>query len=207
MRDGLARAVTQIREVMLDLHPVQLQVGGLESALRAICTQQAAAGRLRVPRSRSSRPRRGRRDELVLSLGARAAAQRRQARRRPRGRSCAWRSRDEGVRLEVTDDGTGFAPDRLREALGQGHIGLASSRERAEAIGGTFRVGPRDDGRPGTQARRRPALLSALAGDRARDLAPPGALAVGLGARQPAADDLLQLPRRARSPAAGPLIA
>ena len=37
-------------------------------------------------------------------------------------------------------------------ALGEGHIGLASSRERAEAIGGSFRVGARDDGRPGTQA-------------------------------------------------------
>ncbi len=56
------------------------------------------------------------------------------------------------MRLEVIDDGVGFPPDRLGEALGQGHIGLASSRERAEAIGGSFRVGPRDDGVAGTQA-------------------------------------------------------
>ena len=44
------------------------------------------------------------------------------------------------------------ARSRLGDALGEGHIGVASSRERAEAIGGSFRVGPRDDGRPGTQA-------------------------------------------------------
>ena len=56
------------------------------------------------------------------------------------------------MRLDVIDDGAGFAPERLAEALGAGHIGLASSRERAEAIGGAFRVGPRDDGERGTQA-------------------------------------------------------
>jgi two-component system NarL family sensor kinase len=58
----------------------------------------------------------------------------------------------DAVRVDVVDDGAGFAPERLGEALGEGHIGLASSRERAEAIGGSFRVGPRDDGQPGTQA-------------------------------------------------------
>jgi len=56
------------------------------------------------------------------------------------------------VRLDVVDDGVGLSEDRLPEALGSGHIGLASSRERAEAVGGSFRVGPRDDGRRGTQA-------------------------------------------------------
>ena len=59
---------------------------------------------------------------------------------------------EDTVRLDVVDDGVGLAEDRLPEALGSGHIGLASSRERAEAIGGSFRVGPRDDGLPGTQA-------------------------------------------------------
>ena len=60
---------------------------------------------------------------------------------------------EEGVvRLDVVDDGVGLAEDRLPEALGSGHIGLASSRERAEAIGGSFGVGTRDDGQPGTQA-------------------------------------------------------
>jgi signal transduction histidine kinase len=61
-------------------------------------------------------------------------------------------SEDAAVRLDVVDDGAGFPSDRLADALGRGHIGVASSRERAEAIGGSFRVGPRDDGRPGTQA-------------------------------------------------------
>ena len=150
VRDGLARAVTQIREVMLDLHPVQLQVGGLESALRAICAQQAAAaGYVCVVEIEPGAA--GHRDELVLSLARELL---RNAAKHARAREVAVRVtlEDAGVHLEVTDDGTGFAADRLGDALGQGHIGVASSRERAEAIGGSFRVGPRDDGRPGTQA-------------------------------------------------------
>jgi len=147
---GLARAVTQIREVMLDLHPVQLQVGGLESALQAICHQQArAAGyacRVEIEPAAS-----GRRDELVLSL---ARELMRNAAKHAGAREVLVRVTSEGaaVRLEVADDGGGFPAERLADALGRGHIGVASSRERAEAIGGSFRVGPRDDGRPGTQA-------------------------------------------------------
>ena len=48
--------------------------------------------------------------------------------------------RDEGedVVLEITDDGRGMPAERPAEALRSGHIGLASTRERVEAIGGTF---------------------------------------------------------------------
>jgi two-component system NarL family sensor kinase len=150
VHDGLARAVTQIRDVMLDLHPVQLQVGGLESALRAICAQQAATGgyacRVEIAAEASER-----RDELVLSLARELL---RNAAKHAGASVVDVRVavEDGAVRLDVIDDGSGFDPERLAEALGAGHIGLASSRERAEAIGGSFRVGPREDGERGTQA-------------------------------------------------------
>ena len=150
VRQGLARAVSQIREVMLDLHPVQLQVGGLESALRAICAQQASAsGYECVVRIEPAAA--GRRDELVLSL-ARELLRNAGKHARAERVDVSVGLEQGAVRLEVVDDGVGFADDRLPEALGSGHIGLASSRERAEAVGGSFRVGPRDDGLPGTQA-------------------------------------------------------
>ena len=93
VRDGLARAVRQIREVMLDLHPVQLQVGGLESALRAICAQQAAAAGYACAVEIEPAAA-GRRDELVMSLarellrnaGKHARARRGARARRARGR-------------------------------------------------------------------------------------------------------------------------
>ena len=47
---------------------------------------------------------------------------------------------DDGVvALDVTDDGSGFDPGRLEEALDHG-FGLASMRERVEQIGGTLAV-------------------------------------------------------------------
>jgi PAS domain S-box-containing protein len=148
--DGLTRAISQIRQVMLDLHPVQLQVGGLESALRAICAQQAAASGYRCEVEIEPAAE-GRRDELVLSVARELL---RNAGKHADAREVAVRVAVEGpaVRLEVIDDGAGIDPVRLAEALAEGHIGLASSRERAEAIGGSFDVTPREDGRPGTQA-------------------------------------------------------
>jgi len=91
------------------------------------------------------------RDPLVLSLARellRNAAKHARASRV----AVAVRGAADGVVLEVTDDGVGIPEGRLQEALAQGHVGVASSRERAEAIGGSFRVGPRDDEHPGTQA-------------------------------------------------------
>jgi nitrogen fixation/metabolism regulation signal transduction histidine kinase len=43
------------------------------------------------------------------------------------------------VTLAVMDDGTGFDPGRLEEALDHG-FGLASMRERVEQIGGTLNL-------------------------------------------------------------------
>ncbi|MEA2310453.1 MAG: two-component system, NarL family, sensor kinase, partial [Solirubrobacteraceae bacterium] len=93
----------------------------------------------------------GRRDELVLSL-ARELLRNVAKHAGATKVTVEVRHTPAGVLLDVTDDGTGVLPGRLEDALAQGHIGVASSRERAEAIGGRLRVGARSDGRPGAQA-------------------------------------------------------
>ena len=50
------------------------------------------------------------------------------------------------VRLEVRDAGPGFDPATIRADA----LGLAGMRERAELLGGTFSIGPREGG-PGTR--------------------------------------------------------
>jgi PAS domain S-box-containing protein len=150
VRGALGRAVEQLREVMLDLHPVVLQVGGLESALRAICAQFARDAGYDCDVTIEPEAS-GLRDELVLSLAREFL--RNVAKHAGASRVDVAVTLDEGaVRLEVVDDGAGIPPGRIGQALGLGHIGLASSRERAEAIGGTLRVGPRADGRSGVEA-------------------------------------------------------
>ena len=200
-RDGLARAVTQIREVMLDLHPVQLQVGGLESALRAICTQQAAAaGYTCVVEIEPAAA--GRRDELVLSLARellRNVAKHAGA-RRGRGARGARGRRACGSRSPTT--AAGVAPDRLGEALG---AGPHRARLQPRARGGDRRLVPRRRRATTAAPARRPWRSSpSLAGERAGDLAPPRALAAcsrraTAGGGRPAA---ARPP--GRSPAAGP---
>ena len=44
------------------------------------------------------------------------------------------------LRVTVEDNGAGFDPESAREFLRRGKVGLASMRERAELIGGTFTV-------------------------------------------------------------------
>ena len=44
------------------------------------------------------------------------------------------------LRVEVVDNGRGFEPDRAREFLRIGRVGLASMRERTELASGTFMV-------------------------------------------------------------------
>jgi signal transduction histidine kinase len=54
----------------------------------------------------------------------------------------------DGVRLTVTDDGRGFAPD-VRESRGEDHFGLMSIEERLRDYGGGLTI----DSRPGEGAR------------------------------------------------------
>ncbi len=42
--------------------------------------------------------------------------------------------------LKVADDGCGIPDGRMRQALLDGHIGLASVRERVAALGGTLSI-------------------------------------------------------------------
>jgi PAS domain S-box-containing protein len=44
------------------------------------------------------------------------------------------------VRVEIADDGLGFEPNRARDFLRMGRVGLASMRERTELANGTFMV-------------------------------------------------------------------
>jgi nitrate/nitrite-specific signal transduction histidine kinase len=46
----------------------------------------------------------------------------------------------EFVTLQVRDDGCGIAEGRMRQALLEGHVGLAAVRERVAALNGTLDI-------------------------------------------------------------------
>jgi two-component system NarL family sensor kinase len=133
-RRAIERMAEQLREAMVALHPTVLQVGGLGPALKAVADQQARIGGFSAEVDVDPAAA-GLLDQLVLSIARELlvnAAKHSHARHvRVRLRRAAG-----GVELQVADDGAGIAPDRMRAALAEGHIGLASSAERVEAVGG-----------------------------------------------------------------------
>jgi len=161
-RVGVTRAhevvnstIEHLREAMLSLHPVMLEHGGLEQALGAVARQAERQGGLRVA-VEIEPVALGRNDELILALARELLAN---AARHSGASEVRLAIRDGSgmVELEVTDDGRGISPGRRREALAEGHIGLASVAQRIEANGGEFTL----ESEPGGGTRARAAVLDA----------------------------------------------
>jgi signal transduction histidine kinase len=125
---------------MVDVHPVAFEVAGLESALGALADQQARQGEFACELDIDASAD-GVRDDLVIALTrellTNAAKHAGASRVRMRVRRAA-----DAIRLEVAHDGGGISDGRLASALHEGHIGLASSIQRVEAVGGTFTLSP-----------------------------------------------------------------
>ncbi len=133
----LAGILTRLREVMSALHPTLLHYGGLATALQAVAEQERGTAGVRAAR----RSRRRRRPACATSWCSRSPAScwptRRAMRARRGSRSACAASRARRAdrrrrRLRVSRSG------RLEAALARGAIGVASCRERVEALGGTL---------------------------------------------------------------------
>jgi signal transduction histidine kinase/PAS domain-containing protein len=142
--EALGRTIAGLREVMLELHPVVLEVGGLESALGAVAAQQGQLGGFEAV-VEVEPDTGGPRDELVVSLARELLVN---AAKHARARRVQVTLRRAGAELvlEVTDDGRGIPEGRLTAALRDGHVGLASTRQRVEAVGGRVELGERPGG-------------------------------------------------------------
>jgi len=137
-RAGIARALAALREIMVDLHPVAFEVAGLESALGAVADQQARHGGFACELTIDPAAG-GLRDDLVIALVRELLTNAAKHAEASHVRVSLHRGA-EALLLEVADDGRGMPPDRPGDALREGHIGLASSTQRVEALGGALTV-------------------------------------------------------------------
>ncbi len=131
--------IEQLREAMLALHPVTLEQGGLEQALSAVARQaerQVAGLTVVVDLDPAAL---GRNDELILAIMRELLSN---VARHSHARSARVdvRSLNGAVEITVDDDGEGMDPERRREAVSEGHIGLASVTQRVEANGGEIQL-------------------------------------------------------------------
>jgi two-component system, NarL family, sensor kinase len=137
--DVVSDTIAQLREAMLALHPVTLERGGLEQALGAVARQaerQSAGLTVSVEIDPDAL---GKNDELVLAI-LRELISNVARHARADSATVEVRSADGSVELSVVDDGEGMVATRGREAIAEGHIGLASVAQRVEANGGEFRL-------------------------------------------------------------------
>jgi two-component system NarL family sensor kinase len=142
--DGLDRSVKQIREAVFDLHPYLLEQAGLEAALRAV-TQEAGRRAGFTATVKVGTAAAGLHDQLVFAL-ARELVANAAKHARAAHLDVELAREPDAVVLTVADDGVGIDPAAARTAPLRGHIGLASSVERVEAIGGSLVTGPGDAG-------------------------------------------------------------
>jgi two-component system, NarL family, sensor kinase len=143
-------AIARLREAMMALHPVTLEQGGLELAIGAIARQAARQGEFEV----STEIDPGAidvSDELVLAVARELLTN--AARHAGASKVAVAIARDaDRLELTVADDGDGFSTERRREALAEGHIGLASVSQRLLSAGGELEI---ESSAEGTTARAR----------------------------------------------------
>jgi two-component system NarL family sensor kinase len=137
-RSALAETMAQLRGEIFELHPYVLDHAGLSAALRAIaerCAERADALFTVAVDPAASGPH----DELVVVLARELLANAAQHSGAAHV-DLTVGADSERIELAVRDDGAGFDPDRRASALRDGHIGLASSERRVQAIGGELVV-------------------------------------------------------------------
>lgn len=144
--EGLDRSVQQIRDAVFELHPYLLEHAGLRAALQAVADRAGERGGF-APVVRVEPAAEGVHDQLVFSLARELLANAAKHANAQHLELDVTRT-DDAVRLRVSDDGRGLDLERVRAAPLRGHIGLASSAERVQAIGGSFSLarGPGDRG-------------------------------------------------------------
>lgn len=141
LRSSVAAALVSLRQLVFRLTPASLESEGLMAALsEAIARGRTDGGPIvelhgelvREPSRESS--------VVLFRISQEALANARRHAQADRVDVTVAESGD-GVRLEIRDDGRGFAmPADGTLASRQGHLGLPSMRERAELAGGWLRV-------------------------------------------------------------------
>jgi two-component system, NarL family, sensor kinase len=137
VHEAIDVTIAELREEIFNLHPHVLDHVGLGAALEQVARRHAD-GDLRVIVEIDS-------DEhpddaqVLFALGRELLGN---AARHAHANQVRLRvtRKSERVTLEVADDGCGIPPGRMRQALLEGHIGLAAVSERAAALRGTFSI-------------------------------------------------------------------
>jgi signal transduction histidine kinase len=163
-RDAVQHAIRELRAVVGDVHPAVALP--LHAAIGAAIAEPARRGGFET--TLALEPDAGEEwAPLLLSL-ARELTANVAEHADARHVRIELRRHGDRVALEVADDGRGMEPERVEQALAEGHLGLASAASRIAALGGELTI----ESAPGEGTRLRVEL---------RDAGGPGPAAGGAG--------------------------
>lgn len=137
-RVAVDAASRQLRDAVRDLHPAVSWTRDLRARLEAILQQGSDRAGFKFDLEFDVRET-GPADDLVLAL-VRELVQNVVKHAEASAVAVQMAERESAIVLDVRDDGRGMPPERPLDALRAGHIGLASARERIEALGGVFEL-------------------------------------------------------------------
>src|SRR5829696_8516282 len=135
---ALRGAIRQLRTLLVEIHPPNLRSAGLEAALRDLLAPLAARGvttRLDVPDADLDPS-----TEQLLFRAAGEAIRNVQRHAEPTTVEVAVSRFDGRARLEVSDDGAGFAAAERERRRAEGHVGLTLLEELVVRRGGRLDV-------------------------------------------------------------------
>jgi two-component system NarL family sensor kinase len=138
LHEALDATIAELRQEIFDLHPHVLDHVGLRAAFEQVARRHAAADDISVLVQIGSDFRFSN-QEVLFALGRELLGNAAKHARAHEIRLELSRERD-CVRLRVVDDGCGIPQGRIRQALQEGHVGLAASNERVTALGGRLVV-------------------------------------------------------------------
>lgn len=136
LHDALEATIAELRREIFNLHPHVLDHVGLRAALEQVARQRSLSAEVPITVEIDSEAELSHREMLfaiareLLSNAARHAG--------ASGIRVNLSRQAGDVVLEVHDDGRGIAEGRMREALLEGHIGLAAVKERVESLNGSL---------------------------------------------------------------------
>ena len=140
--DQIREAIEDLRKISHNLSPAVLGEFGICSAIDMLCNEfaseipnvevlcAACINEIHIPEAIKIAIYRVV-QEALNNVGKHA---------RPRNIRVELVASDEGLALEIADDGSGFEPGMIPQGAGKG-IGLESMRERVELTGGRFEIG------------------------------------------------------------------
>ena len=138
VHEALDVTIAELRREIFDLHPHVLDHVGLKAALEQVARRRPGGAKVHVTvgvDTAADTPQ----HEMLFALGRELLSNAAKHARADEIRLNVSRA-DEGVTLEVADDGCGIAEGRVRQALLEGHVGLAAVKERVAALGGSLTV-------------------------------------------------------------------